>query len=477
MVHTDIVNAAPLQHQQREKQFVAASSVAAAVFLTAMKLVVAWFTGSLGILAEAAHSGLDLVAAIITLLAVRVSDRAPDAAHHYGHGKIENLSALAETLLLFATCGWIVYEAVDRLLFHPKVDVNPSLWAFLTMGISIVIDFSRSRALSRVAVKYHSQALEADALHFRTDIWSSLVVIGGLALVLLGQRTGTANIFVRADAVAALVVALIVIRISWQLGRRTVDALLDTAPDGLTDQITTAAERIPGVCRVTRTRVRGSGSHIFVDLRVAVPRHYSIQDSHDITSRVQQAIRAVAPAADVVVDTVPSAETENVLERIHAVAARGHFAVHHITTHHTPRGLYIDLDLEVEPSLTFERAHALTTDLERQLTAEFGDLADINVHVEPRDNQTLAAAELSPEHARPYATRIETIRRDFPDVHEIQDVRLQRLRSGSYLSFHALINAHRTVTEVHQMAEDLEMRLRHEFPDLCRVVIHTEPAA
>jgi len=454
--------------QQREKQFVAITSVVAAVFLTAMKIVVGCMTGSLGIIAEAAHSGLDLVAAVITLFAVRVSDRAPDATHQYGHGKIENLSALAETFLLFATCAWIIYEAVERLFFRPQA-IDPNIWAFATMGISIIVDFSRSRALNRVAQKYQSQALEADALHFQTDIWSSLVVIGGLALARMGIGGG------RADAIAALLVAVIVIWVSWKLGRRTVDALLDTAPSGFTDKIAEAVAGLPGVCRVLRARVRGSGNHIFADVRVAVPRHYSLQDSHDVTHHIEDAIRAIAPSADVIVDTEPSAENENVLERIQAVAARGHFAVHHITAHHTSRGMYIDLDLEIEPSLTFEHAHAQATKLENQLTAEFGELADINVHIEPRDKETLAAVELSAENAAPYKEKLAAVVRDFPMVREVQDVHLQRMRCGVYLSFHALMDAERSVTEVHQVAEDLEVNLRRAMPDLCRVVIHAEP--
>ena len=439
------MNATAIQQSQREKQFVAASSVAAAVFLTGMKIVVGCLTGSLGIMAEAAHSGLDLIAAVITLLAVRVSDRAPDATHHYGHGKVENLSALTETFLLFITCGWIIYEAGERLFFRPRV-VDPSLWAFVTMGVSIVIDFSRSRALARVAKKYNSQALEADALHFQTDIWSSLVVIGGLAIVFAGKASAHAAWFVRADAIAALVVALIVIWVSWQLGRRTVDALLDTAPEGITERIIAAAEQIPGVCRVLRTRVRGSGMHLFVELRVAVPRHYSLQSSHQVTTAVETAIRATVPGADLVVDTVPSAENENLLERIRAVADHGHFAVHHITTHHTQRGLYVDLDLEVEPSLSFDEAHTQSTKLETELTAEFGALADINIHIEPRDKETLSAVELPAEHARHYSERLDAVACEFPVVRACQDVRLQRMRCGVYLSFHALIDANRTVT-------------------------------
>jgi len=453
---------------QQEKQFVAATSVVAAVFLTAMKITVGWMTGSLGILAEAAHSALDLVAALITFFAVRASDRPPDTRHPYGHAKIENLSALAETLLLFLTCGWIIYEAIERLFFRPG-HVDATLGAFLTMGISIAVDFSRSRALSKVAQKHQSQALEADALHFQTDIWSSLVVLGGLLLVRLGIGGG------QPDAIAALVVALIVIHVSWKLGRRTIDALLDTAPAGLTDKITSAVAQLPGIRRVLRARVRGSGNHIFVDLRVAVPRHYSLQDSHKITHHIQDVVHAIAPTADIIVDTIPSAEQENVFERIHAVAARGHFAVHHIAAHHTTKGMYIDLDLEVEPSLTFERAHAQASGLEQQLRAEFEELADINVHIEPRDKEPMTAAELTPEQACPYIERILATCKEFPAIRDCQDIRLQRMRSGIHLSFHALIDATRSVTEVHHLAEELETHLRRNIPDLCRVVIHTEP--
>lgn len=454
--------------ERREKQTVAASSVGAAVGLTTLKLVVGLWTGSLGLLAEAAHSGLDLVAALLTFWAVRVSSRAPDATHHYGHGKVENLSALAQTVLLFLTCGWILYEAIDRLFFAPK-HVEPSLWAFLVVIVSIAVDYSRSRALDRVARKYQSQALEADALHFRTDIWSSLVVLAGLTLVRL--NVGGA----RADAMAALLVALMVIRVTWQLAHRAANVLLDTAPAGLREKIALAVANVPGVCRLLRTRVRGSGKHVFADLHVAVPRHYSLQDSHDVVHRVEQAVRAVAPGADVLVDTEPSAENENVLERIQAVAAREHLAVHHVTAHQTPKGLYIDLDLEVEPSLSFEAAHEMASHIEGALAAEFGNLADINVHIEPRDQQTIFTKELSPEQTRSYSERLAAVCKEFSAIAGIQDVRWQRLEKGVYLSLHVMMDAAHPITEVHQLANQLETRLRRELPELRRILIHTEP--
>jgi len=472
-----------LDAQVRDKGMAAGSSVVAAVFLTTMKLVVGLMTGSLGIIAEAAHSGLDLIAALITFFAVRVSDRPADESHLYGHGKVENLSALAETVLLLITCGWIIYEAFDRLFLHPT-EVDPSIWAFLTMGISIVVDFSRSRMLARTAKKYNSQALEADALHFSTDIWSSSVVIAGLALVKFGELTGQKQFFLRADAMAALVVALIVIYVSLQLGKRTVDALLDRAPNGLAERINAAALAVDGVQRVSQTRVRGSGNQVFVDLRLAVPRHLSFEESHAVSYNVQQAVRAISPGADVVVHTFPTAEGEGLLEKIQAVAERGHFDVHNITTHLTKSGVWIDLDLEVDPNVTFERAHLLATDLETRLRAELGQdknaatpnqIADINVHIEPRALELVTGMELKPGDTSPYLEQIAVICREIPHARECQDVTVQQLNGQVYLALHLLIDPDQSVADAHSISEEMENRLRRKFPQLGRVVIHAEP--
>lgn len=471
-----------MEAQVREKGLAAASSVIAAIFLTTMKLVIGLATGSLGILAEAAHSALDLVAAVITFFAVRVSDRPADETHPYGHGKVENLSALAETLLLLLTCAWIIYEAIDRLFFSFK-EVDPSIWAFLTMGISIVIDFSRSRVLARAAKKYESQALEADALHFSTDIFSSLVVIVGLALVWYGEMTGQKSLFVRADALAAFVVALIVIYVSLQLGRRTIDALLDRAPSGMATQISNAVAGIEDVRRVNQVRVRSVGNQDFVDLRIAVPSHLSFEESHAITHKVQEVVRSISPHADVVVHTFPTTEQQGILERIQTIAARGRFSIHNITTHWTGRGMWIDLDLEVDPSLTLERAHALATDLESRLRGEFGQngptaptqVADINVHIEPRAEELMKGAELPPVQAKEYAARVEAIRSELPHTHAIQDLQAQKLNGKVYLSFHVLVDPDSSIAEVHSLSEEMENRLRREFPELGRVVIHAEP--
>src|SRR5436305_1648703 len=253
-----------------EKRAVAANSVLAAVAITALKIIVGVTTGSLGILSEAAHSLLDLIAAIITLFSVRVSDKPADAEHQYGHGKIENFSAFIETGLLLLTCCWIVYEAIKRLFFH-HVEIEPTLPAFFVMFFSMVVDVWRSRALGRIASKYDSQALEADALHFSTDIWSSGVVVLGLLLVMLG-RTWNIDWLRDADPVAALFVAGVVVYVSWRLARKTIDALLDAAPAGVRNRIISAVSKVDGLLEVDRVRIRRAGNRYFADLSIGLAR-------------------------------------------------------------------------------------------------------------------------------------------------------------------------------------------------------------
>jgi cation diffusion facilitator family transporter len=288
----------------REKQSAALSSLLAAVALTTFKIIVGSLTGSLGILAEAAHSGLDLVAAFMTFLAVRISGRPPDATHPYGHGKVENLSALFETLLLLATCCWIVVEAVHRLRFHTGV-LEVNVWSFAVMATSIVIDASRSRMLSRVAKKFNSQALEADALHFQTDIWSSSVVIVGLVAVKVAEWFPRFAWLRAGDAVAALGVSAIVVFVCVRLGRRTVDALLDSAPAGLQQRIAETVEAVPGVLGCHNVRIRPSGPELFVDLHVMADGGLSLAEAHELTEAIEMAIHGVAPGSDVTVHAEP----------------------------------------------------------------------------------------------------------------------------------------------------------------------------
>lgn len=289
---------------EQRKQAVALTSLAAAVALTGFKIVIGWLTGSLGILAEAAHSGLDLLAAAATYFAVRTASRPADIDHRYGHGKIENLSALFETGLLLVTCAWIAYAAIGRMV-RGGVEVEVTVWSFLVMITSIVIDWSRSHALFRVAKESNSQALEADALHFQTDIWSSSVVIVGLIGVKIAEWIPAAGWLRQADAVSALAVACIAVVVTVRLGVRTLHALMDAAPADIEERIVRAAQNVDGVIDCHRIRYRYSGPTLFVDAHVTMDGRLTLARAHQIADEVEQAVRADLPGTDVTVHAEP----------------------------------------------------------------------------------------------------------------------------------------------------------------------------
>src|ERR1700674_592264 len=352
-----------------EKGAVAGNSVLAAIAITTLKIVVGATTGSLGILSEAAHSGLDLIAAIVTFFSVRVSDKPADADHQYGHGKVENFSAFIETGLLLLTCVWIIYEAVKRTFFR-HVEIEPSIAAFAVMFISMAVDFWRSRALRRIATKYDSQALEADALHFSTDIWSSGVVVVGLALVLFGRLYGV-DWLRDADPIAALFVAGVVVYVSSRLARKTVDALLDAAPAGVRNRIIAAVHNVEGLLEVDRVRIRRAGNRYFADLSVGMARNVSFQHSERVADAVTAAVHKVLPDADVVVHSIPrAAYTENIFDRVRAVATQHNYSVHDVSVQNLHVRLHVEQHLELDEHLKLKDAHDHVTLLESEIRKE-----------------------------------------------------------------------------------------------------------
>ncbi len=271
-----------MKKDEKGKNAAALLSVGAAALLVSFKMVVAFATGSLGILSEALHSALDFVAAAVTWVAVKLSDKPADKEHNFGHGKIENFSALIEAFLLFATCGWIIFEAVSRLSSEAK-PVEVGFWSFAVVITSILVDVGRSRALMKAAREYKSQALEADALHFSTDIWSSAVVLFGVAGSFFG--------FHRADAIAALAVAIIVIWVSVKLSLRAIDELLDKAPEGIRERVAELIGEVDGVIKSHSLRVRSSGDTYEIDVNIHVDSTLSIVEAHDISERVERVLR------------------------------------------------------------------------------------------------------------------------------------------------------------------------------------------
>ncbi|HEY3324519.1 MAG TPA: cation diffusion facilitator family transporter [Planctomycetota bacterium] len=458
----------------REKHIVALSSVGAAIVLTGTKIVVGYSTDSLGILSEAAHSGLDLIAAAVTLWAVRVSARPADSEHTYGHGKFENLSALFETLLLLLTCVWIIYEASQRLFFGEQVEVKANVWAFLVVIVSIVIDFGRSRALMRVAKKYNSQALEADALHFSTDIWSSSVVFVGLIGVLISQQFSIPWL-IKADAVAALGVAMIVIWVSFKLGKKSVDDLLDKVPEDVPYLIASAVRDVPGVATVLQTRVRRSGPELFADVTIGVQRSHAFEKSHEIASQAEAAIRKLVPNIDVVMHVEPISQgTEDVLTVVRTLAARFELGAHAIRIYEEDGQRALELHVEVDESLHLDEAHREATKLEQALREAVPGLSRIDTHIEPVG----VAGAIRHVHSASEAQVMGILKeylRTCPIPIRPHNVAVRVAEGELTVSFHCTLAPELPITAAHDLTEGLEKHLRSHMPELRRVLIHVEP--
>ena len=465
------VSSAELMHA--EKRAAAGTSVLAAVVITALKVVVGFTTGSLGILSEAAHSGLDLIAALLTYFSVGVSDKPADADHQYGHGKVENFSAFVETGLLLITCAWIIYEAVLRLFFR-RIEIEPSVAAFAVMLFAMGVDWWRSRVLGRIARKYDSQALEADALHFSTDIWSAGVVVVGLLLVLAG-RVYRVDWLGDSDPVAALFVAAAVISVSWRLARRTVDALLDAAPPGVRAQIQDAISRVDGVLEVDRVRIRRAGNRYFADLTVGLARSVTFQRSDQLAAAVTEAVHRILPDADVTVQPLPRPpRSENIFDRIRAVATHKNLNVHDISVQDLAGHLHVEQHIELDERMTLKQAHDQVTDLEADMRRDVPEISGILTHIES-EPATIEMPEELVSDAQ-LVRRLKSVAAEFPEILDVHEFVVKRVRGRLYVSCHCTLSDDLSLARVHDIQTGLEIRFKQEAPQLFRVLIHPEPS-
>ena len=475
------------------KRAAAVFSVLAAAAVTALKLLTGLLTGSLGMLSEAAHSGIDLIASAITLFSVHLSDRPADAEHSYGHGKVESLSAFAETVIMVASCLWIVSVAIHRMLDR-HLALRPSPWPFVVLALSIAVDYSRSRALARVAREHRSEALAADSVHFATDMWASLAVMLGLAATFAGQRYGYPWLQ-NADPLAGLVVAGVVLRVSWGLAHQTINALLDATPttDPATGQPQSAEElraailrdlaAIPGVISVGRLRTRRSGANYFADVTLGMPRNLTFQRTEQLTMAATEAVQCHLPGADVVVHTVPTASvSESVHDRVRAVAARRGLSIHDVTVRQVDGGLHVEQHLEVDETMPLREAHELVTELEAEMRHEVPAIASILTHIESEpatiEQPTWQAADADLE------ARLRRTAAKFPEVLDIHDVVVTRLhrRTSDTAVDHLQVSCHCTLPDelpmarVHAIITALEGAFKLEVPEVDHLLIHPEPA-
>ncbi len=460
----------------------AQASVLAAVGITLLKLLTGLLTGSLGMLSEAAHSLIDLIASGVTLLTVRVADRPADEEHNYGHGKLESLSAAFETILMVGSCVWISGASVERMVQGANLDLHPSLWPFVVLLLSMTVDYSRSRALRRVASEYKSDALLADAVHFRTDIWSSAAVFVGLLAAYTGERLHLPALEY-ADPIAALLVAGIILRVTWRLARHTVDSLLDATPPEVRLQIRKDLirdlETQDGILAVNRVRVRRSGSNYFVDLTLSLPRQLTFQRSEQITHAATQAVQRLLPAADVVIHTVPTATLgESVFDKVRAVAARSNLSIHDVSVRQYEGALHVEQHLEVPESMTLHHAHELVTALEAEMRREVPEIASLLTHIESEPATIAAAAQVEPSQNLEQQLRNTASR--FPEILDLHEISVTRAYGGAaknvQVNLHCTLPDDLSMEAVHRVITNFEDDFRLHHPQVTRVLIHPEPA-
>jgi cation diffusion facilitator family transporter len=377
------------------------------------------------------------------------------------------MAALIETGLLFSTTAWIIWEAVNRLLTG-ETHVELVWWALAVVALSIVIDFNRARVLSRTAAKHSSEALEADALHFSSDMWSSLVVLLGLASVWFG--------YPQADAIAAIIVSLFVALAGIRLGRRTVSTLLDAAPEGAVQRIRGLVAETEGILSMRRCRIRRAGAALFIALDVNVRRTLPLDQVAEIKDRLALLIKKAFPQADITITAHPVAlDDETVFDKVMLAARRRALAIHHLTVQHVGDRKSVSFDLEVDGAMRLADAHDVATGLEKALAKELGPEAEIDSHIEPMHMRGLEGEDAAAEDRTAIEHWLRRFAAEIPNLNDVHNIRIRRNPHGLFVTYHCRVNGGQSVETVHDAVDELESRLRKKLPQVRRVIGHAEP--
>lgn len=465
-----IDNETPQARVARLKERAAVVSVIASIVLTLGKALAAYLSGSLALLSEAAHGLVDIAATLTTWFAIRAADKPADDEHHYGHGKIESVAALAECALLFVLAGAVAWEAGTRLWSgsHPPVEVTPIVIGVLV--IAILIDATRWRALHIIAKATFSEALAADALHFASDLVSTVLTLFGLVMVLAGFKHG--------DTVAALGVSIFIISAATKLALRTIGTLVDTAPKGMRERLEEAALQVPGVASVEWLRLRPGGGRTHGEIGVKVSRTLPLEQVVEIKQVLAGALAVAAPNAEITITANPvQTDDENALERVMMIAAKLQVPIHHFTLQQVGGRACISLDMEVDAAMTLGAAHDLATRLEADIRADFGPDTEVETHLEPlamavHDGQN-AGADIIAEIARTLVIAAAEGR----IIQDVHNVRARQTEAGLIVNFHCRADGSLDVAAVHMAVDEIERRLRQSRSDIARVAGHAEPIA
>lgn len=461
----------------RAKRNVALHSMLAAAVMTALKLAAGIFSGSLGVLSEAAHSGLDLVGTTLTFFSIRIADRPADENHPYGHGKFENLSAFGEVMLMALSCFWIILEAMHRIIFH-TVQLQHSIWPVLVLLTSIAVDYWRARRLRIVAKLTQSPALAADAFHFASDIWSTVAVLLGLAASYIGVRFSI-SMLKYADPLAAIVVSMMILRLTVLLSKETLGVLTDQIPAETRAAILREVANLPEVLAIEQARVRRSGATYFADLTLALPRRFTFERTNSLVEEARLAVQLVLPGADVVIHTIPrESRAESIFDRVRAVAARNNVSVHELSVQSIQGEmrpeLRVEQHLELNERMTLREAHDFVTRLEAEILRDTPELDAILTHIE--SEPATIESQLNP--AAGFHRVQEAMRRaaaGFPEIVDVHEIFVGRTDEHVHLSCHCSLPDDLPMAQVHQIITALEDRFKLECPEVYRVMIHPEP--
>lgn len=453
---------------QNEKQRVALVSMVASGLLAIGKFTIGIFTGSIGLISEGIHSSSDFIATVITWWAVHISDKPADDNHHYGHGKMESMAALFEVFLLFGAAGWIAFEAIKRLMGEPhEIIAAPVVIAILV--ISIVVDFFRVRALRRVAKSTGSPALEADALHFFSDMLASGVVLIGIVFVTFG--------FLKADAIAAIIVACFIFSAAATLGKRSFDSLVDAAPVGTETKIAELLKNFPEVIAIERTRVRNAGPVLFIELTLAVSRGLPLERVSELKEQITAILQQNLDNAEITLIARPRSESsETIATRVRIIAANLDRAIHRLTILQLPDHLSISFDLELDAKLSLEQSNEMVSTLEAAIRAELGQQIEIDTHIEPIVGNWLEGQDVAVPRQQEFEQALYCAAGDSGAGDKIYAVRVRDTGQGLIVYFNYRLPSVMTIDDVHTEVDRVERAIRSDFPMVFRVIGHAEPA-
>jgi cation diffusion facilitator family transporter len=443
-------------------------SVVASACLTIGKFGAGLLSGSLALLSEASHSLIDTGATLLTYFAVKAADQPADSDHHFGHAKIEAIAALAETVLLFILALGVVYEAFHRLMAGAHHQVEAHWLAFVVLLVSISTDFMRWRGLKRIAQETRSHALEADALHFSGDMFGSILVLMGLIAVYYGFELG--------DAIASIGVALFISIAGFQLGKKTIDTLVDTAPQGMADNIKYIIDNITGVIKTDYIRLRPSGIHIIGEIGIFVARTLTFEQVAKVKQDVLEQLAANYPDLQPTLTANPHAlDDETIVERVLLVAARRRIPIHHVTVQGVNGQPSVSMDLEVDGTMALSTAHDIATGLEKDIAAEIGSSIEVETHLEPMEMDELEAINVSAIWAGKIYEKLSAYATEQNVIVDIHNIRVRESSGKLLVNYHCRAPGHLSISATHRAVDAIEHRLRQDYPQISRLVGHAEP--